>query len=132
MKKFHVLKQIILALLLVVAWDAVAQNKYYLGVQSKFNPEIPTPNRFLVSRSALRWCDMRKSSNFKLLDQLSDRVQLEVIGHTYENREHVILIVHLSRKFEELEAIRQNHLKLIDPSVSISNYDDQKVIVHWD
>lgn len=123
-------KLAIIVLLFIAVIDSFAQNDYYFGRDNQFDPKIPTPEQFFgfpIGSSLARYDKVVEY--YKLLDNLSDRAQLEVIGKTYENREQVVLIVTSPDNQKNLESIRQNHLKLIDPKSSSSN-SDQKVIVH--
>lgn len=126
MKKFTVT-----LLLLIAVLNSFAQNDYYFGKDNQFNSSIPTPEQFFgfpIGSSLARYDKVVEY--YKLLDKLSDRAQLEIIGQTYENREQVVLIITSPENLKNIESIRQNHLKLIDPNTSVSNYNDQKVIVH--
>jgi len=108
-----------------------AQTSYYFGSDEQFDKSIPTPEEFFgfpIGSALVRYD--RVVEYFRLLDKLSDRAQLEVIGHTYENREYVILHISTADNIRNLEQIRQQHVKLVDPKQPIpSSYDDQKVIV---
>lgn len=118
-------------LLLIAALSSFAQNDYYFGKNNQFDSSIPTPEQFFgfpIGSSLARYDKVVEY--YKLLDKLSDRAQLEIIGQTYENREHVVLTITSPDNLKNIESIRQNHLKLTDPSSSVSNYNDQKVIVH--
>ncbi|MDR1203077.1 MAG: hypothetical protein LBL58_15805 [Tannerellaceae bacterium] len=118
-------------LLLIAVLNSFSQNNYYFGKDNQFNSSIPTPEQFFgfpIGSSLARYDKVVEY--YKLLDKLSDRAQLEIIGKTYENREHIVLIITSPDNLTNIESIRQNHLKLTDPKTSVSNYTDQKVIVH--
>lgn len=114
-----------------VAWgSASAQNDYFFGDNEPFDSKIPTPEEFLgfpVGTSLVRYDKL--VAYYRLLDRLSDRAELEVIGRTYEDREYVILKVSSAENIKNLEQIRQRHLELVDPGNSGERLDDQKVIV---
>lgn len=67
---------------------------------------------------------------FRLLAGKSDRASLEVFGHSWEGREQVALIITSPANLKNLESIRQNHLKVVDPGVATVDVGSQKVIVH--
>lgn len=124
-------KIIAFVLLFIAALNSFAQNDYYFGKNSQFNSAIPTPEQFFgfpIGSSLARYDKVVEY--YRLLEKLSDRAKVDVIGTTYENREHVVLTVTSPENLNNLESIRQNHLKLVDPKASVSNYDNQKVIVH--
>ena len=126
------MKKITVTLLLLIAvLSSFAQTDYYFGKDNQFDSSIPTPEQFFgfpIGSSLVRYDKVVEY--YKLLDKLSDKVQLDVIGHTYENREHIVLTITNPDNLKNIEGIRQNHLKLIDPNTSVPNYTDQKVIVH--
>ncbi len=108
-----------------------AQDPYYFGNNAKFNPEIPTPEKFFgfkIGSSLVRYDKVVEY--FKLLADKSDRASIEVIGLTNQNREQIKLIVSSEQNQEKLEEIRKSHLKLIDPQASV-NYANEKVIVEF-
>lgn len=122
----------IYSLVIAMLISVVAQGQsYYFGNNEQYDKNIPTPEEFFgfpIGSALVRYD--RVVEYFRLLDKLSERTQFKVIGHTYENREYVILHISTPENIRNLETIRQNHLKLVDPSKAISqNYDDQKVIV---
>ncbi|MDR3143016.1 MAG: hypothetical protein LBU37_15005 [Tannerellaceae bacterium] len=118
-------------LLLIAALHSFAQTDYYFGKDNSFDSSIPSPEQFFgfpVGSSLARYDKV--AEYYKLLAELSGRAQLEVIGTTYENREHIVLIITSPDNLANLERIRRNHLKLTDPDTPVSDYNDQKVIVH--
>ena len=60
-----------------------------------------------------------------------DRVKLETMGFTYEGRPQVLLIITSPKNQQRLEEIRQQHVKLTDPSQSSSVNIDNMPIVVW-
>jgi hypothetical protein len=60
-----------------------------------------------------------------------DRVKLEIMGFTYENRPQVLLIITSPKNHQRLEEIRQQHIKLTDPSQSSSVNIENMPIVVW-
>ena len=131
MKRLVVAIALVVSLALNGAWAVNNNSEYYFGSNSKFNPSIPTPEDFFgfpIGSELVRYD--RVVEYFRLLDQLSDRAQLKVIGHSHENREYVILHISTPENIKNLESIRQNHVKLVDPNYGFpANYDDQKVVI---
>lgn len=119
----------LVALLLTVA-EAFAQDDYYFGGRGKLDPSIPTPEAFFgfqIGKSLVRYDKVVEY--FKLLADKSDRASLEIFGKTYENREQVALIISSPENQKNLDNIRAEHWRLIDPTTSV-NLDNQKIIVH--
>jgi hypothetical protein len=119
----------ILLAVFLTATSAYAQDEYYFGGK-KLNPAIPTPESFFgfrIGHSLVRYDKV--TEYFKLLAEKSDRASIEVFGKSYEGREQVALIITSPENQRNLENIRTEHLKVVDPAVSI-NTDGQKVLVY--
>ena len=131
MKRLVLTLALILSLGLTGAWAVNNNSEYYFGSNNPFDQSIPTPEDFFgfpIGSELVRYD--RVVEYFRLLDKLSDRAQLKVIGRSHENREYVILHISTPENIKNLESIRQNHVKLADPDYGYpSNYDDQKVII---
>jgi hypothetical protein len=125
MKKFST---IVFALLLTVT-SLFAQDEYYFAGKGKLNPSIPTPESFFGFRigSALVRYD-KVVEYLKVLASKSDRASLQIFGKTWEDREQVKLFVTSTENQRNLEKIRQEHLKLVDPEAN-ADINNQKVIV---
>ena len=77
-----------LAIAVLISLVAQAQSSYYFGSNEQFDKSIPTPEEFFgfpIGSALVRYD--RVVEYFRLLDKLSDRAQVKVIGHTHENRE---------------------------------------------
>lgn len=123
-------KAIVTLLLLATTIVLSAQNEYYFKKGEKFNSQIPTPEEFFgfeIGKALVRYDKVVEY--YKLLADKSDRAQFEIIGHSHENRDYIILTVSSPDNIKNLETIRQNHLKIVAPQVNVSSFDDQKVIV---
>ena len=86
---------------------------YYLGKDVVFDPAIPTP-RSVLGYDVGEW-HVRHDQlllYMKTLAEASDRVTIEVIGHTYEQRELVHLTITAPENQARLEEIRTQHLEL--------------------
>ena len=88
-----------------------AQESYFYPGNGKFNPAIPTPQQFLGYAIGEQHTRHDKIVEyFKELDRLSDRVSVEVIGRTFENREQIVGVFTSADNQKNLEQIRQQHL----------------------
>ncbi|MDO4460947.1 MAG: M14 family zinc carboxypeptidase [Bacteroidia bacterium] len=120
----------LLSFVLLIPSVADAQNDYYFAKGETFNKDIPTPQEFFgfeIGKALVRYDKVVEY--YKLLAEKSDRALFEVIGHSWENRDYVILTVSTPENIKNIESIRENHLKLVDPKQSVGDYADQKVIV---
>jgi hypothetical protein len=119
---------ILIAFLLTIT-SSVAQDEYYFGGLGKLNPAIPTPESFFgfrIGTSLVRYDKVVEY--FKLLADKSDRASLQVFGKSWEDREQVKLFVSSPENQRNLENIRQEHLKLVDPDAAV-DIKSQKIIV---
>ncbi|MDR1886417.1 MAG: hypothetical protein LBQ70_00740 [Prevotellaceae bacterium] len=122
---------LLLFVVLFAITGVFAQDEYYFGGRGKLNPAIPTPESFFgfqIGKSLVRYDKVVEY--FRLLAAKSDRASVEVFGLTYEDREQVALIVTSPENQKNLENIRLEHLKVVDPAVSSVDINSQKVIVH--
>ncbi|HZY80944.1 MAG TPA: M14 family metallopeptidase [Cyclobacteriaceae bacterium] len=117
MNKFVVL----LALLLPACAFAQSQLdlSYYLPEGVRFDPAVPTP-KSVIGHEVGEWhvTHDRLVNYMYALDRASDRVTLEVTGHTYEGRPLLLLTITSPKNHQNLESIRQQHLQLSDPARS--------------
>ncbi|MDX2246152.1 MAG: M14 family zinc carboxypeptidase [Bacteroidia bacterium] len=105
---------------------------YYLPQGITYDPAVPKPSEILdyevgewhVSHDQLVYY-MRE------MDRLSNRISLEVIGRTYENRPLLHLVITSPENHRNLEEIRQKHIALTWPDKA-GNLDIRQmpVVVH--
>ncbi|HMJ70632.1 MAG TPA: M14 metallopeptidase family protein [Cyclobacteriaceae bacterium] len=117
-------KSLLYFLLLVPACLAAQPQidlSYYMPEGVKFDPAIPTPQS-VIGHQVGEWhvSHDRLVSYMQALDRASDRVTLEVTGHTYEGRPLLLLTITSPKNHQNLESIRQQHLQLSDPARSSS------------
>ena len=92
---------------------------YYLPNGVSYDPNIPTPQS-IIGHEVGEW----HISHDKLvqymyaLDAASDRVSLEVTGHTHEGRPLLLLTITSPKNHQNIESIRNQHLLLSDPAQS--------------
>lgn len=110
--------------------SAKAQSDYFFPENTRFNESIPSPEEFLgYPIGTLHTRHDAILSYFRELARRSDRVTLDTIGETYEHRQLVVLKVTDPSNHANLEQIRAEHLKLVDPSQSINDYSTHKSVV---
>src|ERR1700761_9358782 len=108
---------IFLALMLLLVQYVSAQNSYYFPKAGPLDSKIPTPEQYLGYPIGSFYTRHDQVVNyFRELARLSNRVHLQVIGRTVENREQIIATVTSPENYGRLEQIRQEHLSQIDPS----------------
>ncbi|RSC93373.1 M14 family metallopeptidase [Tenacibaculum singaporense] len=119
------MKKLLLSLLFVSA-TLTAQTidlSYYLPKGISYNQNIPTP-KSVLGHEVGEWhvTHDKLVEYMKALAKASDRVVLENRGTTYEGRPLVLLTITSSKNHQNLEAIRENHIKATNKaSVDVSN-----------
>jgi hypothetical protein len=104
---------------------------YYLP-DGSYNPEIPTPKEILgyhpgewhVSHDQLIYY-------MRSIAASSDRVILEEFAKSYEGRPLMHLIFTSSQNQQKLDELKEDHLKLTDPSQSGSLNTEEMPVVLW-
>jgi hypothetical protein len=129
MSKIAVNSFIISMLVCLITFSGNAQTDYFIQ-NTKVNPNIPTPDEFLgypFGSWHTRYDKM--VAYLKELDRLSDRVSVETMGYTNENREQVLVTFTKPSNMARIEEIRKEHLKLTDPTQEAPDVKDMPVIV---
>lgn len=93
---------------------------YYLPKTITYNSAIPTPKQFF-GHEVGEWHLTHDKLYYYMLElaKISDRAVWEEYGRSYENRPLGQLIISSPENIKNLEQLRQDHLMLCDPSVSV-------------
>ena len=107
--------------------------KYYLPDSVSYNPAIPKPKDIIYHEVGEWHVTHDRLVNYMkaIAAAAPDRVKLETMGLTYENRPQVLLIITSPKNHQCLEEIRLQHVKLTDPSQSSSVNIENMPIVIW-
>jgi Zinc carboxypeptidase len=119
---------------LLIANSFNAQDlKYYLPDSVSYNPAIPKPKDIIYHEVGEWHITHDRLVNYMkaIAAAAPERVKLETMGFTYEGRPQVLLIITSPKNQQRLEEIRQQHVKLTDPSQSSSINIDNMPIVVW-
>lgn len=103
---------------------------YYIQNTSQLNPDIPSPQEFLGYPIGTHFTRHdRIIAYFEELAKHSDKIQLETIGKTYEERPLIIATISSPSNLSNLEAIKQEHKKLVDPAQPLISASENPVVV---
>ncbi len=105
---------------------------YYLPQDISYDENIPKPHTVLghevgawhATHDKLVWY-------MKTLAAASPRVTLETYAHTYEKRPLLLLTITSPQNHQDLENIRQQHLRISDPQQSNSTTLEDQPVVVW-
>lgn len=105
---------------------------YYLPKNVIYNQDIPTPQSVLGFEVGEWHVTHDKLVEYmKLLSTVSNRITIEDRGKTFEGRPIILLTVTSPQNFKNLDAIRTQHLNLIDYKQSNQlNIDAMPLIVY--
>jgi len=124
-------KLIVLSVFFCVVILAKAQNNYFFPAGSSFDTTIPSPEQFL-GYPVGDWHTRhdRIVSYFQELARVSPKAHFQIIGYTNERRPQVVLTITSPENYTRIEEIRKEHLKLADPSQSVSISSMPVIITH--
>src|SRR6188474_492847 len=117
-----------------ITFSSLAQDlSFYLPDSVTYNPAIPKPKDIIYHEVGEWHVTHDRLVNYMkaLAAAAPDRVKLETMGLTYEGRPQILLIITSPKNQQRLEEIRQQHVKLTDPSQSSSVNIDNMPIVIW-
>ncbi len=124
------MRNLIIAVLLFFTTNSFAQNDYFFPANAQFDPTIPTPAQFLgYEIGDFHTRHDRMVSYMEKLAEVSDKANFQIIGYTNEHRPQIVLTVTTPENYNNLENIRQAHLKLCDPSSNVNDVSDMPVII---
>ncbi len=116
MKKFLLLSFSILTMTLAAQKK---QLSYYLPDNISYDKNIPTPEEFFGFQIGEQHVSHDQLVSYmKELDRLSDRITSKMIGRTHENRSVMALTITSPDNQRNIDKIKEDHVKLTDPSVS--------------
>jgi hypothetical protein len=106
---------------------------YYLPDSVTYNPAIPKPKDIIYHEVGEWHVTHDRLVNYMkaIAAAAPQRVKLETMGFTYEGRPQVLLIITSPRNHQNLEQIRQQHVRLSDPAASGSLNTDNMPAVVW-
>lgn len=130
----HSMRKIFLLLALIASLASSAQSlSYYLPDSVSYNPAIPKPKDVIYHEVGEWHITHDRLVNYMqtLAKAAPERIKIETTGLTYESRPQLLLIITSPKNHQNLEAIRQQHVQLTDPSKSASlNIENMPVVVY--
>ncbi len=112
-------------LLLIFAFITVslsAQKKplsYYLPENVTYDKNIPTPEEFFGFQIGEQHVSHDQLVSYmRELDRLSERITSKILGRTHENRIVMALTITSPENQRNIDKIKEDHVRLTDPSVS--------------
>jgi hypothetical protein len=98
----------------------------------EYNPAIPTPDSYFGFQVGEWHLTPEQIHGYlKALDVASDRITMEPMGRTYEEREMWLLTITSPNNHRNIQALREQHLALSDPSTSSTIKTEGMPVVVW-
>ncbi|CAM3938233.1 M14 family zinc carboxypeptidase [Mucilaginibacter galii] len=130
MKLFHKIGASLIVIFIVTLQQVSAQNNYFFPKATALDSRIPTPEQFLGYPIGSYFTRIDQvNAYFRELARVSDRVHVQTIGKTYEQREQIIVTITSPSNYGRLEDIRKEHLNQIDPVKPVLG-NNAPIIVH--
>lgn len=108
---------LVLLFLLLATGASQGQTSYFFPKATSLDPKIPTPEQFLGYPIGSYFTRHEQVVGyFRELAKVSDRIHVQTLGKTYEQREQVVVTITSSTNYNNLEQIRKEHLNQVDPS----------------
>ena len=129
---FPLPRRLLLAALLLLPFAAAAQTAYYFpdAAEADFDPAIPTPEAFLGYPIGSHYTRHDRIVDYlRELDRLSDRIELQEIGRSYEERPLLAVLVTSPGNHARREQLRAAHATLADPAAPAIDTAQVPVVV---
>ncbi|WP_443943890.1 M14 family metallopeptidase [Pedobacter sp. AW1-32] len=121
---------ILLLFLISITQYLNAQNAYFFPKANQLDAKITTPEQFLGYPIGTYFTRHDQVVAYlRHLEKQSDRIHVEEIGKTYEQRAQIIVTATSPANFAKLEQIRQAHLAQTDPNKAVLG-NDAPIIIH--
>ncbi len=105
---------------------------YYFPSSVHYNPSIPTPQSFFGFQvGELHFSPDQIHAYMRTLDAASDRITIEQMGETYEQRPIFLLTITSPENHRNIQSIKEQHKSLTDPSKSSTLNLDTMPVVVW-
>lgn len=104
---------------------------YYYNEYAPFESAITSPEQFLgykIGEQHTRHDQV--VSYFELLARQSKRVIVTEYGHTHENRKLLILTISTKENIENINAIKNEHLALVNPNIPNRDHFNLPLFIH--
>ncbi len=130
------MKKIVLfiaSIILLIPFLAQSQSiNYYLPDSITYDPRIPRPEE-VIGHEVGKWhvTHDKLLLYMRTLAQISDRIEIEEHGKSYEDRPIVLLKISSPKNLANLPKIQEEHLQLSDPDQSAKLDISKMPVVIW-
>jgi hypothetical protein len=125
-----VLSTLLSSLCLLFTITATAQSlDDFFPEPVSFNPDIPTPESVLGYQVGDWHVGHDQLVNYmKVLAEKSDRINLEVMGYSHEQRPLLLMTIAHPDKLKDVEQIRKRHIARMDNKSAVVGADDLAIV----
>ncbi len=123
--------QLLFVLCFSLSWVVGQDLNYYLPQDISYDPNVPTPEE-VIGHEVGEWhvTHDKLVEYMKALAAQSDRIAIENRGSTFEGRPLLLLTITSPTNHQDLEDIRQNHLKLTEEEISRNEINSMPVVIY--
>ena len=122
--RFSRLLPVLLLATLISLSPAYAQNSYYFPAAQQFDAKVPSPQQFLGYEIGSHYTRHDQLvAYFNELARVSDKVKVEVIGQSYEQRPLLLVTITSPRNHARSAEIAAQRQALIDPAQPLPGAD---------
>lgn len=111
--------------------SVVFSQKYYTENYEPFDSSIPSPEEFLghaIGDAYTRHDQV--VAYMEKLAELSDYATIDIYGKTYENRKLVLLTITSKSNHKNINAIKEEHLKVVDENSDVTDFSDLPIFIN--
>lgn len=125
----NLLYSVVICALSISSIHAQVDLSYYLPTDVSYNPEIPTPEQ-VIGHEVGEWHITHDKLVYymKALAEVSNRISIEQIGETHEDRPQFILTITHPDNLSNIDKIRSDHVWLTYPNEA-DKFDIKKMPV---
>ncbi len=123
--------QLLFVLCLNLSWVVGQDLNYYIPQDISYDQKISTPEE-IIGHEVGEWhvTHDKLVEYMKALAAQSDRITIENRGSTFEGRPLLLLTITSPTNHQNLENIRQNHLKLTEEEISRDELNTMPVVIY--
>ena len=125
------MKYLKLLLIFILFNSPVVSQNYFLESHEPYNNSILSPEEFLGYEIGFQHTRHDQIVSYlTYLSRVSDKANLIEYGKTHEGRKLVMLCVSSKNNLENIDSIKKEHLKYVNPKSEIKNNDQIPIIIN--
>jgi len=125
------MKNLKLLLFFFLLINSITSQNYFLENHEPYNNSILSPEEFVGYEIGFQHTRHDQIVSYlTYLSSVSDNANLIEYGKTHEGRKLVMLCVSSKDNLEDIDSIKKEHLKYIDPDIEIKNDNNLPIVIN--